>query len=209
MATKNATLTGNTSFSSLASANLLAQSAEQIALAAAPIVAVVTFGVGAAETSTLQVALTLPFLLFAIPAGVLADRAPRRAIMVAAELLRCGSLLAVLALLLAGLLSWPLLALFGCLGVCGTVLFSVAAPATGPGLVPAPLLATANARMELARTSALTAGPAIGGLLVGWTGAGAAFGLAAALSLAAAALLWRVSEPPRPAKPARHPLQEI
>ena len=51
--------------------NLAAQSAEQIALAAAPIVAVIMLGVGESQTGLLQTALTLPFILFAIPAGLL------------------------------------------------------------------------------------------------------------------------------------------
>jgi hypothetical protein len=39
------------------------------ALAAAPIVAVLLLGAGEGETGLLQTALTLPFVLFAIPAG--------------------------------------------------------------------------------------------------------------------------------------------
>jgi hypothetical protein len=54
-------------FSRLAWSNLAAQSAEQIALAAAPIVAVLLLGVGEGRTGLLQTALTLPFLLFASP----------------------------------------------------------------------------------------------------------------------------------------------
>ncbi len=57
-------------FNRLAWSNLAAQSAEQIALAAAPIVAVLRLGVGEGQTGLLQTALTLPFILFAIPAGL-------------------------------------------------------------------------------------------------------------------------------------------
>jgi len=53
-------------FNRLAWSNLAAQSAEQIALAAAPIVAVLLLGVGEGQTGLLQTALTLPFILFAI-----------------------------------------------------------------------------------------------------------------------------------------------
>jgi len=45
--------------------NLFAQSAEQIALAAAPIVAVIFLDPNVAETGILQTTLTLPFLLVA------------------------------------------------------------------------------------------------------------------------------------------------
>jgi predicted MFS family arabinose efflux permease len=203
------TLRGNTGFMALATANLLAHSAEQIALAAAPLIAVIALGAGGVESGVLQALLTLPFLLFAIPAGVLADRISRRSLMISAELLRCASLILILALSLMGQLNWLLLAILGSVGVCGTVLFSVAAPATVPALVPAHLLSTANARIELARTTALTAGPAIGGLLVSGTGAGGAFGLAAGLSLLAAGLLAKIASPVQIVRKARKPLEEI
>ena len=72
-------------FNRLAWSNLAAQSAEQIALAAAPIVAVLMLGVGEGRTGLLQTALTLPFILFAIPAGLLADRIFRRRLMAGAS----------------------------------------------------------------------------------------------------------------------------
>src|SRR2546430_4064311 len=80
------------SFNRLAWSNLAAQSAEQIGLAAAPIVAVLALGAGAGATGLLQTAQTLPFLLLSIPAGVLADRASRRRLMAGAEALRALSL---------------------------------------------------------------------------------------------------------------------
>lgn len=199
----------NAGFNRLAWSNLLAQSSEQITLAAAPLVAVLLLGAGVGETGVLQTALTLPFLFFAIPAGLLADRMPRGKLMVFAELLRTASLMAVLGLILTEQLTWPLLALLGFAGVCGTVVFSVAAPALIPSLVSPQMLPAANARVELARTSAFTAGPAAGGLLVGWIGAGGAFGLAAALSGLAAALLARIEEPDRQRRTPRAPFQEI
>src|ERR1700732_1272818 len=89
-------------FNRLAWSNLTAQSAEQIALAAAPIVAVLLLGVGEGQTGLLQTALTLPFILFAIPAGLLADRFSRRALMAGAEALRAAALLATLLLIWVG-----------------------------------------------------------------------------------------------------------
>src|SRR3984893_10687930 len=68
-------------FQRLAWSNLAAQLAEQIGLAAAPLVAVLTLGAGEAATGVLQTAQTLPFLLFSIPAGVWADRMPRARLM--------------------------------------------------------------------------------------------------------------------------------
>src|SRR3954449_370877 len=196
-------------FNRLAWSNLAAQSAEQIALAAAPIVAVILLGVGEGQTGVLQTALTLPFILFAIPAGVLADRMSRRRLMAGAEGLRAVALLVILALIGFNLLTLPLLALSGFVAVCGTVVYSVAAPALVPSLVSPQSLPAANARIELARTVAFASGPALGGVLVGWVGAAPAFGFAAALSLSAVVLLSGIYEPARASAPRRHPLQEI
>jgi len=195
-------------FNRLAWSNLAAQSADQIALAAAPIVAVLLLGVGEGQTGALQTALTLPFILFAIPAGLLADRISRRALMAGSEALRAAALLGILALIWFNLLSLPLLALLGFVAVCGTVAYSVAAPALVPSLVPPQSLPSANARIELARTVAFASGPALGGVLVGWVGAAPAFGFAAALSVIAVVLLSGIYEPARTPVPRRHPLQE-
>jgi predicted MFS family arabinose efflux permease len=196
-------------FNRLAWSNLAAQSAEQIALAAAPIVAVLMLGVGEGETGLLQTALTLPFVLFAIPAGLLADRMSRRWLMASAEALRAFALAAILLLIWFDLLTLGLLAFIGFVAVCGTVVYSVAAPSLVPSLVPSQSLPAANARIELARTVAFASGPALGGVLVGWVGAAPAFGVAAALSVVAVVLLAGIYEPERNPAPRRHPLREI
>jgi predicted MFS family arabinose efflux permease len=196
-------------FNRLAWSNLAAQSAEQIALAAAPIVAVLMLGVGEGQTGLLQTALTLPFVLFAIPAGLMADRMSRRWLMAGAEALRAVALLAILVLIWSNLLTLNLLALIGFVAVCGTVVYSVAAPALVPSLVPPATLPAANARIELARTVAFAAGPALGGALVGWVGGAPAFGVAAALSIIAVVMLARIYEPVREPAPRRHPLREV
>jgi predicted MFS family arabinose efflux permease len=199
-------------FTRLAWSNLAAQSAEQIGLAAAPIVAVLTLGAGEGATGLLQTAQTLPFLLMSIPAGVLADRMSRARLMAGAETLRALALLAILALTAFGGLSLPLLALLGFVGACGTAAFGVAAPALVPALVQPAGLPRANGRIELARTTAMAAGPALGGALVGFIGDAPAFGIAAALSLGAVILLVGVVEPPRAqirSSNSSHPLRDL
>ena len=187
-------------FRRLAASNLAAQFSEQMALAAAPLVAVLALGATASQTGYLQTAQTLPFLLLSLPAGVLADRMSRRALMTAAECVRAASLLGLLALLGMGGLSLNWLAALGFLGAVGTVAYNVAAPALVPRLVPASELASANRWLELARSSAFSAGPAAGGALVGWIGAPIAYVIATTLSLLAAVLLAGLpSDTPRPA----------
>jgi predicted MFS family arabinose efflux permease len=196
-------------FPRLAWSNLAAQSAEQIGLAAMPLFAVLALGAGAGETGFLQTAATLPFLLLAIPAGVLADRMPRRRLMASAEAVRALALVGTLAAAALGLLSLPLLALLAFVGACGTVAYSVAAPALVPALVPPAGLAAANARLELARTVAFMGGPAVAGALVAWSGAVTAFAVAGALSIGAVFLLAGLREPARPPAPAGHPVRDL
>lgn len=197
------------SFARLAWSNLAAQSAEQLSLAAAPLVAVFALGAGPGEVGLLAAAQTLPFLLASMPLGMLADRMSRRRLMLWAEGLRAVSLLALLAALLCSVLTIKWLAFLGFLGAIGTVGFSVAAPALVPALVPRESLALANSRLELARSAAFTAGPALAGALVSWAGASAAFTLAAVLSTSAIVLLRRLSEPARASLPRRHPLVDV
>ncbi|MEJ8836859.1 MFS transporter [Ramlibacter sp. AN1133] len=196
-------------FRLLAAANLGAQSAEQLSLAAAPLVAVLALDAGAGEVGLLGAMQTLPFLLLSIPMGLLTDRMPRRRVMLASEALRALSLLLLLLIVASGRISFAALAVLGFIGALGTVGFTVAAPALVPALVPRELHARANGRLELARSAAYAGGPALAGALVAWTGAASAFVLATLLSASAVALLWRVAEPPRAPAPARHALIEI
>jgi predicted MFS family arabinose efflux permease len=196
-------------FPRLAWSNLAAQSAEQISLAAAPLVAVLALGAGAGETGFLQTAQTLPFLILAIPAGVLADRMPRRRLMAWAEAVRAVSLILTIGLVSTGHLTLTWLALLGFAGACGTVVYSVTAPSLVPALVQAEGLARANARLELARTAAFVGGPAVAGALVGWTGASTAFGLAAVLSTLGVFLLAGLREPARTVVASGRPLADL
>ena len=196
-------------FHHLAWANLAAQSAEQVGLAAVPMIAVLLLNAGPGEIGLLATAQSLPFLLLSIPLGLLADRTSRRRLMVLAEMLRTFALLALLLVVTTGQLSVGLLAVLGFVGAAGTVAFSVAAPALVPALVPREALAAANGRLELARSVAFAAGPALAGALVAWAGASSAFVLAAVLSMSAVSLLWRLPDPARAAVPPRHPGLEI
>jgi predicted MFS family arabinose efflux permease len=197
------------SFRRLAWSNLLAQSAEQLSLAAVPIVAVLLLKAGPGEIGLLASIQSLPFLLLSMPLGLLADRTSRTRLMALAETLRALALLLLLALIVTGNVSIAALAIIGFIAAVGTVAFSVAAPSLVPALVPVEGLAQANGRLELARSAAFAAGPALAGALIAWTGASAAFVLSGMLSVAAVLCLRGITEPARAAMPARHPLLEL
>ena len=145
------------SFKNLAWANLAAQAAEQVSLTAVPILAVLMLGAGAGEIGFLATVQTLPFLLMALPLGVLADRSSRKRLMVVSEALRVLSLVGLCFLAFTGQASLGMLALLGFIGATGTVGFTVAAPALVPALVPRESFAAANGRLELARSVAFAA----------------------------------------------------
>lgn len=196
-------------FERLALSNLLAQSAEQLSLAAVPLVAVLLLQAGPGEIGLLASIQSLPFLLLSMPLGLLADRSSRTRLMALAEALRALALLLLLALILMDRVSIAALAVIGFVAAVGTVAFSVAAPSLVPALVNADKLAHANGRLELARSAAYAAGPALAGALIAWTGAPTAFVLSGMLSVAAALCLRGITEPTRAATPARHPLLEL
>lgn len=196
-------------FNRLTASCLMAQLAEQISLAAAPIVAVIALGAGAGGTGILQAAQTLPFLLLAIPAGILTDRTSRKWLMTGAELLRMLTLAAILILAWRDALTIPLLAALGFLGATGTVAYSIATPSLIPALVDRHQLGRANGRIELIRSGAFVTGPALSGVLVQWVGASPTFAIATMLSAGGALMLMRLAEPRREPAATHHPIADI
>jgi predicted MFS family arabinose efflux permease len=196
-------------FHKLAFSNLMAQSAEQLTLAAVPIVAVLLLHAGPGEIGVIAAVQSLPFLLLSIPLGLLADRMSRKKLMLTSELLRVCALMVLIGAMLLEQISVPLLACVGFLAAVGTVGFSVSAPSLVPALVNGQHLAKANGRLELARSMAFAGGPALAGALIAWMGASTAFVLSLMLSLAALGFLRQIQEPLRQAAPDRHPWLEL
>ncbi|MDQ3469533.1 MAG: MFS transporter [Actinomycetota bacterium] len=149
----------------------------------------------------------LPWLLFSLPAGALADRLDRRRTMTLVNVARAamiGGLAVVVAANLEEL--WLLyLVAFG-LGV-GETLFDTAAQSILPNIVVDPgRLSKANGRLySVELTANQFIGPPIGGLLAGVSLAGALAGSAAAYAVAAAVLMLLVGRfrPARAATPTR------
>jgi MFS family permease len=130
-------------------------------------------------------ALTLPWLVCALPAGALADRVDRRAAMLGANLAR-GLLLGALVLALAAGAGsiWTLYAVALCVGTAETV-YDTAAQSILPQVVPRRRLSAANGRLHAAELTAQQfVGPPLGGLLVA-LGLVAVFAAPAGLWLAA------------------------
>jgi MFS family permease len=195
------------SFWKLWSASALSNMADGLVKIALPLVAVtLTDSPGLVAGVTLAV--TLPWLLFALPVGALADRVDRRVAMVRADLVRAAAV-AVLAVTAGfGLESsvaaiWALYAVAVLLGTAETV-YDTCAQSMLPQVVARDRLPRANGRLIAAELTANEfVGPPLGGLLVA-AGVVAAFAAPAALWVAAvgALLLLRGSfAVPRTEKP--------
>jgi len=107
----------------------------------------------------------VPLLVFALPAGHVADRLPRKLVFAASIVLSAAITALLLLVTTAGAsLLWPFLVLAAAAGVA-SALGTPAGRALPPALVPAELLAGAMALRSTGVQAAVVAGPAIGGLL--------------------------------------------
>ncbi len=133
-----------------------------------------------AALAIVGIGMTVPTVLFLLPAGVVSDRFDRRAVMLWADALRALAVGALAVLAFASVLRlWELVVLVGVYGV-GTAFFMPAFDAIVPDLLPPAELAAANALDQFVRPIAFRlAGPALGGPLVA-AGAGVAFAVDAA-----------------------------
>ena len=122
------------------------------------------------------VSMSVSHVLFLLVGGVITDRLDRRIVMIGADVVR-GTAVATLGVLtLSGNIElWHIVALAAVYGA-GNAFFGPAFDAIVPDVVPPDQLTQANAMDQLVRPAAWhMAGPAIGGVVVGVLGAGAAF----------------------------------
>lgn len=189
--------------------NLCAQFSEQIIIAVLPIIAVLSMNASAAETAFIQMINTLPFLLLSIPMGVIADRVSRKKLMIIIEIVRATSIFILFYLTFSGSLSINKIALFGFFIAMGTVIYSVASPALVASFVIKEQFINANRSIEIAKSMAFTAGPALGGILASYLSGGLAFILAFSLSIVSAVFLICLPKEPLLEKSGRNIIQEL
>ena len=137
----------------------------------------------------------LPYLLFGLGAGALADRLDRKRVMVLADLVDAAVLASVVAAAWAGALTVPHLLAAAFLVPAGFVFFDAAQFGAVPALVGRERIATANAAVSGAGTVAEIAVPAAGGALLATVGAPALLAVDA-LTYVVSALLVRALRRP-------------
>ncbi|MBQ0897446.1 MFS transporter [Micromonospora sp. U56] len=168
---------------------------------AVPLLAADTLRASVFQVSLLTFLAWLPYLLFSLPAGLLADRVDPRRLMVACDLGRAALLLSLPVVALVGHLTLPFL--YVVVGLCGvlTVLFTVAYKSTLPRLVPADRLVEGNARLTVSQDGAQLVGPTVGGTLTGLVGAAWTF-LGTAFAFVVSAVTLVLIRQPTAARPA-------
>jgi MFS family permease len=127
------------------------------------------------KVALVQTAMMLPIMLFAIPAGAMADMYDRRRLGIFALTLSLMGASVLSALTFAGLLSPTVLLVFCFIIGSGMALFGPAWQASVSEQVPAETLPQAVALNSISYNIARSFGPAIGGMIVAAAGAVAAF----------------------------------
>jgi MFS family permease len=139
----------------------------QISQLAIPLLAAVSLHASPFEFSLLGVLGFLPFILFALPAGVWVDSLRRRQILIAGDAAR-AVLLALIPVVGAidALRMWQLLVLQFVIGVF-TVFFDVAYQSYLPALIEREHLVDGNSKLQLTVSVSQVAGPSVSGILIG------------------------------------------
>lgn len=159
--------------------------------------AVLEVGGSVSQVGLVLAAGTFPLVASVLVGGVVADRASRRAVMVAADMVRVASQAATAALLIAGVAEvWTLALLAGVAGAA-TGFFSPASTGLLPEMVLAEQLQPANALRGTAVSSGEILGPLLAGGLVAAAGAGWAFAVDAATFAVSAVCLVMMRIPAR------------
>ena len=186
-------------FLSLWGAETISQFGTQVSLLALPLVAILVLEESTFRVAALTTVEYLPFLLFALPAGVWVDRLRRRPILILGDLGRAAALVSVPVAHWLGVLTiWQLYAVGFATGIC-TVFFDVAYQSYLPALVGREQIVEGNSKLEVSRSAANIAGPGVAGSLIAVLTAPFAI-LADAISFLASAFLLgmikKVEEPP-------------
>ena len=164
----------------------------QVSQLALPLVAIVVLDATAFEVAALGTVQFLPFIIFALPAGVWVDRMRRRPILIAADTARAVLLVTIPAAYLFDVLTLGQLFVVAFLFGFSTVFFDVAYQSYLPSLVEREQIIEGNSKLEISRAGGQVGGPGLGGVLIELFGAPMAILIDALSFLGSALFLWRI-----------------
>src|SRR5579872_4553628 len=187
-------------------ANTISSTGDGAFVAALPLLAV-TITRDPRLVSVVTAAIFLPWLLLSLPAGAVVDRYDRATLMWRAQAVQAAVVTIIAVLVVVHRANIELLAAGGLLLGSAEVIFSNAAQAVLPTLVPPELLPKANGSQQVSLTVGETfLGPPAGSLLFA-VAAALPFGLDALSFAGSAALLARLPRSRRDAGQSRQPIR--
>ncbi len=173
----------------------------QVTVLAVPTVAILILHAGPFQVGILSALEFLAFPTLGLVAGVYADRLRRRPIMIVCDIGRGLALGSIPVAFLLNLLTLEQLYFVALLTGIFTVFFDVSYQSYLPALVDRPNLMEGNTKLEITRSTAQVAGPAVAGFLIQWIGGARAVAVDALSFLLSAIALASIkkSEPePKP-----------
>ena len=148
--------------------------------------------------SSVRVAMTVPMLLMAIPAGLIVDAVDRRKLLIVTQLILLTTASTLATLTFTGkITSWSLLMLTFVTGIA-MVLHVLTWQSTIPELIPRNQMSRAVALGSISFNLARSVGPALGGFLIAIAGVWIAFAFNACSFAAVLFVLFRWKPEPRP-----------
>ena len=172
----------------------------QVTLLALPYAAVKILHASAFAVASLTVFEQLPFLFFALPAGVWIDRVRRQPLLIAGDVGRALALASIPITYAFGVLHmWQLFAVAFAAGIL-TVFFDVAYQSYLPSLVGREHLVEANAKLQATAAPSQSGGPAVGGAVIAAVGAPYAIFIDIASFVASAAFVLGIRKREEPVR---------
>jgi len=183
----------------------------RITRTAVPIIAISSLGASATMVSVLSAMTMAPGVVIALFASGAIDRARKRPLLIAMDVVRAGLLLTLPLAALAGALTIMHLIVVAALTGAATAVFVIAKSAYLPRLVQVEALVEGNTKLQTTEAVAEVAGPSIAGFLIQAVTAPIAIVVDAAGFLWSAWWLKRIDAEEETAPPAtpEHPLTDI
>jgi MFS family permease len=179
----------------------ISQFGSQVTFLAVPTVAILILHAGPFQVGVLSALEFLAFPTLGLVAGVYADRLRRRPIMIACDLGRMLAIGSIPVAYLLDVLTLEQLYVVALLTGVFTVFFDVSYQSYLPALVDRPNLLEGNTKLEISRSSAQVAGPAVAGFLIEWIGGAKAVAVDALSFLLSAVALSAITTPEPKPKP--------
>lgn len=178
----------------------ISEAGTQVSQLAIPTVAILLLGASPFQVGLLTALEWLPFLVLSLVAGVYADRLKRRPLMIASDIGRIVALITIPVAFSLGLLTMEQLYAVALVVGIFNVFFGISYQSYLPALIDRADLIEGNSKLEISRSTAQLAGPAIAGFAIQAIGAARAIYIDAASFLVSAVSVWLIKKPePKPA----------